>query len=174
MAMRRNRFDHIIRILHFKDNLQIDLDDKYSKLRPLISSLQKKFTLHFVPSQHISHDKAMVEYFGKHSCKQAITNKPIRFGYKVWCQNNPSGYLVSFDPYQGRTFERNVEEEEKFGKCSATILRLLRNYSGDKINLPYVFYCDNLFTTLPLAHELLQRDYNSVGTIRQNRMRKKC
>ena len=66
MAMRRNRFDHIMRILHFKDNLQIDLDDKYSKLRPLISSLQKKFMLHFVPSQHISHDEAMVEYFGKH------------------------------------------------------------------------------------------------------------
>ena len=89
-----------MRILHFKDSLQIDLDDKYSKLRPLISSLPKKFMLHFVPSQHISHDEAMVEYFGKHSCKQAIRNKPIRFGCKVWCQNNPSGYLVSFDPYQ--------------------------------------------------------------------------
>ena len=43
-----------MKILHFKDNLQIDLDDKYSKLRPLISSLQKKFMLRLVPSQHIS------------------------------------------------------------------------------------------------------------------------
>jgi len=92
--------------------------------------------LHFVPSQQI--------YFGKHSCKQAIRNKPIRFGNKVWCQNNPSGYLVSFDPYQGRTFVGNIEEEEKFRKCSATILHLLRNYSRDKVDLPYVFYCDNL------------------------------
>ena len=108
------------------------------------------------------------------SSKQAIRNKPIRFGYKVWCQNNPSGYLVSFDSYQGKTFEANVEEEENFEKCSATILHLLRNYSSDKIDLSYVFYCDNLFTTLPLAHELLQRDYNSVGFIRQNRMGKKC
>ena len=49
MAMRRNRFNHIMRILHFKDNLQIDLDEKYSKLRPLILSLQKNFMLHFVP-----------------------------------------------------------------------------------------------------------------------------
>ena len=40
--------------------------------------------------------------------------------------------------------------------------------------MPYVFYCDNLFTTLPLAHEVLQRDYNRVGTICQNRMGKKC
>ena len=51
---------------------------------------------------------------------------------------------------------------------------LLRNCSSDKIDLPYVFYCDNLFTTLPLAHESVQRDYNGVGTIRQNRMGKKC
>ena len=114
----------------------------------------------------------MVEYFGKHSCKQALRNKSIRFGCKVWCQNNPSGYLASFDPYRGKTFEENVEEEEKIGNCSATTLHLLRNCSSDKIDLSYVFYCDNLFTTLPLAHELLQRDYNSVGTIRQNRMGK--
>ena len=83
MAMRRNRFDHIMRILHFSDNIEINPDDKYTKLHPLISSLQQIFMLHFVPSQHISHDEAMVEYFGKHSCKQAIRNKPIRFGYKV-------------------------------------------------------------------------------------------
>ena len=53
-------------------------------------------------------------------------------------------------------------------------MHLLRNYRSHKIDLPYVFYCDNLFTTLPLAHELLQRHYNSVGTIRQNRMGKNC
>ena len=170
MAMRRNRFDHIMRILHFSDNIEINPDDKYTKLRPLISSLQQKFMLHFVSSQHIFHDEAMVEYFGKHSCKQAIRNKPIRFGYNVWCQNNPSGYLLSFDPYQGKTYSGNLEEEEKFGKCSATVLHLLRNYSNDKVNLPYTFYYDNLFTTLPFAHELLKRGYNSVGTIRQNRM----
>ena len=52
-------------------------------------------------------------------------------------------------------------------------MHLPRNYSSDKIDLPYVFYCENLFTTLPLAHELLQRDYDSVGTIRQNRRGKK-
>ncbi|KAF2357186.1 PiggyBac transposable element-derived protein, partial [Trinorchestia longiramus] len=43
--------------------------------------------LHFVPTKNVSHDEAMVEYFGKHGCKQAIRNKPIRFECKVWCQN---------------------------------------------------------------------------------------
>ena len=63
---------------------------------------------HFVPTQNTSHDEAMVEYFGKHSCKQAIRNKPIRFGYKLWCQNTSSGHLIPFDPYQGKTYKGNI------------------------------------------------------------------
>ena len=174
MAMRRNRFDHIMRILHFKDNTQLNVDDKYTKLRPLISYLQKKFMLHYVPTRNIAHDEAMVEYFGKHSCKQAIRNKPIRFGYKVWCQNNPSGYLIAFDPYQGKTYEGCDEEEKIFGRCSSTVLHLLRQYSDDKTGLPYCLNFDNLFTSLPLIHELKKRGYDSLGTIRQNRLGKNC
>ena len=82
-AMRRNRFEYIMKCLHFKNNADLNLDDKYSKLRPLISHLQKKFMLHFIPSQNMSHDEAMIEYFGKHSCKQAIWTRPICFSYKV-------------------------------------------------------------------------------------------
>ena len=54
----------------------------------------------------------MIEYLGRHGCKQCIRGKPIRFGYKVWCLNTSDGYLVSFDLYQGRTYEEN---EELFG-----------------------------------------------------------
>ena len=78
----------------------------------------------------------MVEYFGKHSCEQAIRNKPIRFGYKAWCQNTSLGYLITFDLYQGKTYKRNEEMETTFGKCASTVLRLLDQYSNDKKHLP--------------------------------------
>ena len=90
-AMRRERFEQIMRCLHFRDNNELDLSDKYTKLRPLMDHLQKRFIENFITSRKISHDEAMIEYFGKHSCKQAIRNKPIRFGYEAWCQNTPSG-----------------------------------------------------------------------------------
>ena len=92
--MRRDRFDDIMKYLHFHPNYNLDKYDKYCKLRPLVAHLQQKFISHFVSSSYISHDEAIVEYFGKHLCKQAIKNKPIRFGYKVWCQNTPLGYLI--------------------------------------------------------------------------------
>lgn len=127
-SMRRDRFDNIMKSLHFKSNLNLDKLDKFSKLRPLISYIQKKCMENYTPTSAISHDEAMVEYFGRHGCKQAIRNKPIRFGYKVWCQNSPSGYLIAFDPYQGKTYRGNEIMESKFGKCSSTVLYLLDQY----------------------------------------------
>lgn len=89
-----DRFDSIKKCLHFNATTDQDKNYRYTKLRPLITHLQEKFMEHFIPSQCISHDEAMVKYFGKHECKQSICNKPIRFGYKIWCQNTTSGSLV--------------------------------------------------------------------------------
>lgn len=172
-AMRRDRFDIIMKYLHF-NSCDLDAGDKYTKIRPLIKHLQVKCMEHFVPTKDISHDEAMIEYFGKHGCKQAIRNKPIRFGYKVWCQNTDIGYLCAFDIYQGKTFKGIEELEKKFGKCAGTVLHLLSSYSNEKKDLPYHLFFDNLFTTLPLLHELQNRGYDGTGTLRANRLDKSC
>lgn len=71
--MRRDRFDDIMQSLYFISNESLDDSDRFSKLRPVISHLQKKFMQNFTPTDEaISHDEAMVEYFGNHGCKQAI------------------------------------------------------------------------------------------------------
>ncbi len=174
-TMRRDRFDDIMRSLHFVSNTNLDQSDKFAKLRPVIRHLQKKFMQNFTPTDEaISHDEAMVEYFGNHSCKQAIREKPIRFGYKIFCQNTPSGYLIAFNPYQGKTFEADEEMEAKFGKCSSSVLHLADSYPLSKSEHPYHFYCDNYFTSIPLLSELKSRGYNCTGTIRANRVGKDC
>jgi hypothetical protein len=173
-AMRRDRFDNIMKCLHFNAADVMDTSDKYFKIRPLIEHCQNKFMEHFVPVQNISHDEAMVKYFGKHGCKQAIRNKPIRFGYKVWCQNTSNGYLCAFDVYQGKTHKGNEETEAKFGKCSSTVLHLLSKYSSEKAGLPYHIFFDNLFTSMPLLHELHTKGYEGTGTLRANRLEKSC
>lgn len=173
-AMRRDRFDTIMKCLHFHPNTELDKGDKYSKIRPLIKHLQKKFMEHFIPSENISHDEAMIAYFGKHSCKQSIRIKPTRFGYKCWCQCIPEGYLIAFDLYQGHTYLANEDLETKFGKCSSTILHLLQQYPEHKSKLAYHVFCDNLFTSIPLLNELQTRGYNCTGTVRSNRVGQGC
>ena len=173
-AMRRDRFDTIMKCLHFNDNCKLDVKDKYTKLRPLIQYLKKKFMDLFIPTVAISHDEAMIQYFGKHGCKQSIRNKPIRFGYKAWCQNTVTGYLAAFELYQGKTHMGVEEMQEKFGKPAATVLELIGEYSNEKKEMPYCFYFDNYFTTVPLLLELKERGYNGTGTIRSNYLGRDC
>ena len=43
--------------------------------------------------------------------KQALRQKSVHFGCKVWCLNCPSGYLLVFDVYQGS----KGQNKDKFG-----------------------------------------------------------
>ena len=45
-AMQRNRFEKIIQKIHFVDNTNLDLSDKYAKLRPLLRLLGDRFEKH--------------------------------------------------------------------------------------------------------------------------------
>jgi len=51
----------------------------------------------------------MVPYYGRHSSKQFIRGKPIRFGFKMWCLNRRLRYLIQCDPYQGASRAFNAD-----------------------------------------------------------------
>ncbi|GFR75614.1 PiggyBac transposable element-derived protein 3 [Elysia marginata] len=43
----------------------------------------------------------MILFYGKHSLKQCIRGKPIKFGYKQWVVATPLGYAAYLDLHQG-------------------------------------------------------------------------
>ena len=173
-AMSRDRFEEILRFLHFTDNQTLNKEDKMAKLRPLMNHLNKKFAMAYPMDQHLALDEAMIEYFGRHGCKQCIRNKPVRFGFKAWCLNSPLGYLAIFDVYQGTTFESNLHYEEMFGKGGGTLMILFEKLPGHIKDIPLRFYFDNYFTGLPLVNHLREMNYGATGTIRDNRIPKSC
>ena len=126
---------------------------------------------HFIPSQTISYDEAMIKCFGRRSCPQAIRNELIWFGYKVWCQNNSDEYLVAFDMYQSKTYQGNEKTAQKLGKAPATVKHLFGKY-GVKHNYPYHVFMDNLSTIVPLLEELEMNGYLGTGAVRVNRLGK--
>lgn len=172
-SMRRNRFLQILSLLHFADNNNIDRQDKLWKLRPLIEKLRTNFREHFVPVQQLDYDESMIAYYGRHSCKQFIRGKPIRFGYKVWCLNTFSGYLVDFEVYQGKSVKNIDANDKAFGKAAAPMVRMLGEL-GQKKLVPYHIYFDNLFTGINLLVYLRQQNYHGTGTIRANRIPNEC
>ena len=74
-AMRRSRFEKIMQYIYFSNNSSKDTTDKYAKVRLLVRYLTNKFIEHFQPVKSLSHDEAIIEYYGKHGCKQCIRMK---------------------------------------------------------------------------------------------------
>ncbi|KAI4455177.1 transposase is4 [Holotrichia oblita] len=173
-AMRRNRFFEIMKCLHCADNSNSDPNDRMWKLRPYMEKLKLKFLQHYVPEKEMNYDESMIKYYGKHSCKQFIRGKPIRFGYKMWCMNTVSGYFVNCEIYQGKSSKRFIPYEEQFGKAAAPLLSMLDELPGQKRNLPYFLYFDNLLTSINLLENLKERGYHATGTFRENRIPKEC
>lgn len=174
-AMRRHRFEQILRSLHFEDRLRAPavVIDKMWKLRPLLYRVKANMIKHFHPEENLSFDESMIAYYGRHGCKQFIKGKPIGFGYKVWALCTPSGYIVNFEVYQGANTVTTTEYDA-FGKCAAPLLCMIDDFPPDIQALPFHFFFDNLFTVFPLLVYLKSRGYNATGTIRENRIPKSC
>lgn len=169
-AMRRNRFDQVLQFLHLADNSFPDLKDKAWKIRPLMDKLNETFLEHFTPEEEINFDESMVKYFGRHSCKQFIRGKPIRFGFKMWSLNTRGGYLINFDIYQGNNPRANEDNETLYGKSTAPLIMMVEELLKIKKSFPYKLYTDNLFTSVNLLKGMRDVGIWCTGTLRENRL----
>jgi DNA excision repair protein ERCC-6 len=167
-AMSRNRFREILRYIHFADNLSLPLNDKYAKIRPLITHLNE-CSMALLPSnsKSVDVDESMVPYYSHHSCKQRIQGKPIRYGFKFWSLNASSGYLINTEPYQGKGTALSHSE---FGLGGSVVLTFADRLAAAYIDRPFSFYIDNFFTGLPLVKKMTEMRFACTGTIRANRI----
>jgi DNA excision repair protein ERCC-6 len=162
-AMTRNRFEELLRYLHCSDNEDLDSNDKTAKVRPLIRIMNEKFLTYFPKCTDLSIDESMLPYYGRHSMKQFIRGKPIRFGYKVWSLNTPVGYCIQFEPYQGRGVT-----DPQLGLGGSVVVDLIAELPPAR----YSLYFDNFFTSLKLLDKLSEMSIGGTGTIRVNRIEK--
>jgi len=115
--------------------------------------------------QNVSVDESLVPYYGRHSSKQFIRGKPIRFGFKVWCLNTRLGYLIQCEPYQGASgsYDANL------GLGGSVVTSLMEDLPT---GVPYKLFVDNFFTSTRLLDHLNTKNVSVVGTVRVNRMGK--
>ena len=181
-AISKNRFVLVKRFFHMGEKPLVKEakegeapgEDRYKKVRNLSVHLQAKFLEMFVPEQELSHDEAMIKYFGKNGLKQSLRNKPIRFGFKVWVLATVAGYVVSFDLYQGKGVGvHHTENVKTVGAAAASVLDLLDMLPKDKMDLPYHIYADNFFSSHRLIEVLTAENIQYTGTIRQDRVKGK-
>ena len=101
-SMSRHRFEEIKKYLHMANNNGLNMDDKFAKVRPLINLVNQNLKQFGFFTRNLSADEQMLPYYGRHSGKQFMKNKPVKFGYKLWVLASSDGYPYHLIPYGGK------------------------------------------------------------------------
>ena len=100
-TMTRDRFEKIKKFLHMADNNHINMTDKFAKIRPFLDKINNNLKQFGYFTKNLSADEQMLPYYGRHSGKQYMRNKPVKFGYKLWALASSDGYPYHIIPYGG-------------------------------------------------------------------------
>lgn len=99
--MSRDRFLNILSNLHLVDNDANHESDRLYKVRPIVNMLRNNF-LKYQPEEKLSFDEGTCPFKGKIVFRVYNPSKPNKFGMKLFqCCESSSGYIVSFDIYDG-------------------------------------------------------------------------
>ena len=89
--------------------------------------------------------------------------KPVKRGYKIWCLcDSHNGYFWNFEVHTGASKDGKKCEG---GLGSSVVRKLADPLVGDG----YFIFCDNFFTSVALAKDLLATNTYLCGTTRSNR-----
>ncbi|XP_065672246.1 piggyBac transposable element-derived protein 3-like [Hydra vulgaris] len=167
-ALSRDRFLQILSNIHVNDN-NADPDtntDKLYKMRPLIDSLNKKFTELYSALRSVSINESMILFKGRSSLRQYISVKPIKRGYKLWSLADMDGYLYKLEVYQGKDSCRIDPAMSKYFGLGEKVIYQMTKSLQRKFHEVFIDY---YFTSVPLMKYLISHQVLSCGTLRTKR-----
>ena len=158
-TMSRNKFELILRFLHFANNEEADVSDRLCKLRPLISMLSLNFEK-FTPGEKVVIDESLVHFRGRTILRQYIPNKAHKYGLEFYKLCDVNGYTWRFIIYKGKGDLSN-----EFSHSEYITLQLMEGLLREGRTL----YVDNFYSSVVLAKTLLDKSTYVCGTLRSNR-----
>ena len=167
--MKIGRYIDLRKYLHFCDNSKQNTDrnsseyDKLYKIRLVLDAFNKYVKMYFHLGDSASIDEAMSKFFGRTFLRQYMPNKPVKYGFKLWCMCDPTtGYFYVIDVYTGK---RPGEPAVK-GLGAQVVLDLV-DKSG--ISEGAVIVYDRFFGGVEILLKLLERGLYGISTIMTNR-----
>lgn len=157
--MSRNRFELLLRMIHFNDNENIVAHDRLGKLSPLLNILTNKYKEIYIPEKSVCIDETLVPFRGRLSFRQYIKNKRFKFGIKLYKLCCKDGYTYDLRVYCGK------DKQEGKPATISTVMSLMTPL----LDHGRILFTDNYYTSVALAHELQNRKTYLVGTLRKNR-----
>nr|BAF82017.1 piggyBac transposase Kobuta [Xenopus laevis] len=171
-VMPRNRYQILLRFLHFNDNATAAPPnepghDRLHKLRPLIESLCKCFAEVYTPSQNIWVDESPMFFKGHLGFRQNSPRKRFCDGVKIYklCESK-TGYTSNFMIYDGNDSSLDPPGcPLDFTDSGKIVWELLTPLLGRGYHL----YVDNFYTSIPLFRALHSLDTPACGKVSHKR-----
>lgn len=158
--MSRNRFELILRMLHFANNeINHNKDDRLFKVRHLLDMLNANFKYHYTPNQEICVDESLIPFRGRVIFRQYNKNKRHKYGIKLFKLCSNPGYTVKVQVYVGKNYD----------SVNTTPTNVVLALCDDYLNKGHTVCTDNWYTSLDLARKLLAGQTHLIGTLRKNR-----
>jgi hypothetical protein len=114
-----------------------------------------------VPGEYLCIDETLVPFKGRLKFKQYISNKRHKFGIKLFKLCLKGGYLYDLKVYCGQ--ENDKERSETVP--TKVVMNLVQQLLGKGRTL----CTDHYYTSVELAHKLLDEKTYLLGTLRSNR-----
>lgn len=160
-VMSRNRFELLLRMLHFNNNDTAVPGDRLHKIAPLMNKLLESSQSAVEPGEKFCIDETLVPFRGRLAFKQYIKNKRHKFGIKLFKLCLEQGYTYNLSIYCGK--------EENKDKTISVPTKVVLSLSDNLLDSGRKLYTDNYYTSVSIAHQLLSRKTHLIGTLRANR-----
>lgn len=159
--MSRNRFQALLSMLHFENNVTSSQSNRLRKIEKLIDHLQTNFKALFYPGEDFVIDETLVPWRGRLVFRQYIPNKTHRYGVKLFKLCSTDGYTWALRVYTGKS----ATCEREIGLAKNVCTELCQGL----LNEGRCLYVDNFYTSYELAQSFLQQKTHVVGTLRANK-----
>jgi len=158
--MTRNRYEQILRFMHFQDNKQT-LNHSLKKIKVVIDDLNEKFSKFLNPGRNLCVD--LLLWKGKLKFKQFLPLKRVRFGIKLFqVVDCTSGFILEFIVYTGADTDY---KKFNLGITGDVVAHFLESH----FEKGHVVYVDNWYSSPKLAEFLHEKDTGLCGTVKKNR-----
>lgn len=158
-VMSRNRFELILKNLHFVNNETADQSDRINKIRPLIDAFNDTFKKCYAPKEDVCVDESQVPFRGRIIFRQYNKSKRHKYGMKLFKLCTLPGYTCKLQLYAGKNHEL----------INTNPTNVVMGLCDGLLKLGHTVSTDNWYTNLALANLLLDNDTHLVGTLRKNR-----
>ena len=157
--MSRNRFEILLRMLHFCNNETADTTNRLYKIQPIIDDLNTNFKKYYHPTELICIDESMIPFRGRISFRQYMKQKKHKYGIKIFKLSCGLGYTYNFSVYSGKMFD----------EVNTTSTNIVMNLCENIFHKGHTLCTDNWYTSVNLAKQLIQKNTHLIGTLRSNR-----